>query len=339
MKCMGLMSIASACLIASACGRVAPPPEEVIVYTSVDQDYSSNVFDAFTRETGVRVSPVYDTEAGKTTGLFRRLLAERDRPRADVFWNGEICRSIQLANEGITADLSDLLPDDDVRRWSDKNGRWAAFALRARVIVYNTNSVKPDQAPRTLADLTDKRWRAKVAIANPLFGTTATHMAALYEVLGDEKAEAWLLALKANDVRVVEGNSTVRDMVGAGEIPLGLTDTDDYFGGKLGGAPLGCVLPDQDGMGAFVIPSSVVMISGGPNPDAARRLVAFLLAARVEAIIANSRARHWPVRSGLKVPEDLERELKGLKPMDVDYRRVAARMAEVGRRVEKILLQ
>jgi iron(III) transport system substrate-binding protein len=61
----------------------------VIVYTSVDQVYSEPVFRAFEKERGVKVLPVYDVEATKTTGLVNRLIAEKARPQADVFWSVE----------------------------------------------------------------------------------------------------------------------------------------------------------------------------------------------------------------------------------------------------------
>lgn len=330
--------VALAVFLAAGCGGRPSGSAEVVVYTSVDQVYAWHVFDRFTERSGVRVRPVFDTEAGKTTGLYHRLLAERRRPRADVFWNNEISRSIQLADEGLAADLSDLIPEDIPRRWLDGERQWVSFSLRARVIVYNTDLLSPAEAPRTLRQLTEERWRAQVAMANPLFGTTASHMAALYEVLGDEAAEAFLRDLKANEVRVVEGNSVVRDVVARGEVPVGLTDTDDVFVGVADGLPIALVLPDQEGMGTFVIPNSVMIVAGGPSPEAARRFVRFLLQPEVEELLAFSRARQLPVRSSVPRPEELV-PLTSVRAMDVDYRQVAQRMPEVARRLEGIFLR
>lgn len=330
--------IAFTVLLAAGCGAKRSGSAEVVVYTSVDQVYARQVFDRFAERSGVRVRPVFDTEAGKTTGLYRRLLAERRRPRADVFWNNEISRTIQLADQGLAADLSDLVPEDIPRRWLDSEGKWVSFSLRARVIVYNTNLLSPEEAPKTLRQLTEERWRGKVAMANPLFGTTASHMAALYEVLGEESAETFLRDLKANEVWVVEGNSVVRDVVARGEVPVGLTDTDDVFAGIADGMPIALVLPDQAGLGTLVIPNSVMMVAGGPNQEAARRFVRFLLQPEVEELLAFSRARQLPVRSAVSRPEELV-PLASVRAMDVDYRRVAERMPEVARRLEGIFLR
>ena len=75
--------------------------------------------------------------------------------------------------------------------------------------------------------MTDGKWKGKVALAYPLFGTTATHVAALYAGLGKDDAESYLKALRENNVLIVDGNAVVCDLVVEGRIPLGFTDTDD----------------------------------------------------------------------------------------------------------------
>ena len=275
----GLICLTALPLLLSSCkdkGEAKREAAEVVVYTSVDQLYAREIFDLFTQKTGIQVKAAFDTEATKTTGLFNRLMAEKDHPRADVFWNGEICRTLQLIDAGLGEDISDLVPASLPQRWVGDSGYWAAFSLRSRVIVYNTDLIKsPAGAPQTLAGLTSPEWKGKVAMANPQFGTTATHMAALYAFQGAEKTEQWINALKANDVRLVEGNGPVVDVVARGELPVGLTDTDDVFSGMEEGKPINFILPDQAGMGAFVIPNSVIRIKGGPNAEAARTFIPF----------------------------------------------------------------
>jgi iron(III) transport system substrate-binding protein len=329
-----LFAAAMACL--PGCPRSSSTPS-VVVYTSVDEVYARPVLERFTKETGIRVDAKFDTEAGKTTGLYNLLLAERERPVADVFWNNEICRTIQLAEAGLADDLGDLAPADLPRRWVDPGGRWAAFSLRARAIVYNTTLLKPDEAPRTLAELALPAWRGKVAMANPLFGTTAGHCAALYETLGDTRADAFLTALKQNGVRLVEGNSVVRDLVARGDVSVGLTDSDDVFVGIDRHDPIALILPDQEGAGTFVMPNTVMVVKGGPHGEAARRLVQFLLSPEVERMQAFGESRQWPTRGAVSRPAELA-AFAGLRALDVDYSRVAARMPDTARRVERIFL-
>ena len=70
--------------------------EQVVIYTSLDKVFSEPILKAFERQTGIKVLDVYDSEATKTTGLVNRLIAEKNNPRADVFWNSEIGRTIVL---------------------------------------------------------------------------------------------------------------------------------------------------------------------------------------------------------------------------------------------------
>lgn len=87
-----LFLLAAASLFA-ACG---PSERSVTVYVSHDRNLSEPVLQAFEQKTGIRVDAVYDTEANKTTGLVNRLLAEQAQPQADLFWNNEVGRTLQL---------------------------------------------------------------------------------------------------------------------------------------------------------------------------------------------------------------------------------------------------
>src|SRR5207249_11264893 len=124
---------------------------------------------------------------------------------------------------------------------------WTAFAARARVIVVNTNLVPEADRPKSVLDLTDSKWKGRAAIAKPLFGTTATQAAALFEVLGPEAAMAFYRGLKANGVNVVAGNKQVAEGVAKGQFAVGLTDTDDALGEIEAGKPLAMLFPDRDG--------------------------------------------------------------------------------------------
>ena len=82
----GLGLLAALASSFSGCkAETKPPPQQVVVYTSLDKVFSQPVLKAFEKETGIQVLDVYDSEATKTTGLANRLIAEKDSPRADVF--------------------------------------------------------------------------------------------------------------------------------------------------------------------------------------------------------------------------------------------------------------
>src|SRR5262249_47050190 len=162
------------------------------------------------------------------------------------------------------------------------DGTWTDFAARARLLLVNKKIVSPGEMPHSIRDLANPRWKGQTAIANPLFGTTTMHVAALFTTWGEEQARAFFTALKANNVRIVSSNGEVKRLVATGEIAFGLTDTDDGFEAVKEGAPVEVVYPDQDGIGTLVMPTSAMLIRGGPHPETGRKLVDYLLTRDVE---------------------------------------------------------
>jgi iron(III) transport system substrate-binding protein len=299
----------------------------VVVYTSVDQVFAEPVLRRFDQQTGVEVRAVFDTEETKSTGVLNRLIAEAGNPRADVFWSGDPVRPYQLVKRGLVAayrpPAADGLPD--LARAPD--GTWTGFAARARVLLVNTTLVDAAAMPRRLADLTDPRWRDRVAIANPLFGTTTMHVAALVTVWGEAQTRELLRGLEENGVRVASSNGEVRRLVVAGEVAVGLTDTDDANEALKAGAPVAVIYPDQDSVGTLVMPTAAVIVKGGPNPEAARRLVDYLVSAPVEEQMAMS-AAHMPLRPGVRAPDGVPM-VGAIRAMQVDYAAVAGAMERI----------
>lgn len=128
-------------------------------------------------------------------------------------------------------------------------------------------------------------------------------------------------------MRVAGSNGEVRRLVVAGEVTFGLTDTDDAHEAVKDGAPVAIVYPDQQGMGTLVMPTSVVLIRGGPNPDAARQLADFLVSSEAERMMAEA-AAHMPLHPGVTTPANVER-IENIKAMQVDYGQVAETMNRI----------
>ena len=95
-----------------------------------------------------------------------------------------------LQQQGLLAPYQSPNADGIPARYRDPDGYWAGFAARARVIVYNTSQVKPQEAPSSVLDLVDPRWKGRAGLANPLFGTTTTQVAALFGQVDNPGARA-----------------------------------------------------------------------------------------------------------------------------------------------------
>ncbi|HZJ82804.1 MAG TPA: extracellular solute-binding protein [Clostridia bacterium] len=254
----------------SSCSQVQK--NEIVIYTSVDQIYSEPVFKIFEEETGVKVKAVYDVESQKTTGMAGRLDAEKSKPIADVFWNGEFTKTISLIEKGVLSD-------------------YMAFGGRGRVLLVNTDKIKPEDYPRTLKDLLDEKYLASsIAIARPLFGTTFSQACALYAELGQEEGKVYFEQIKSKGIRIVEGNSVVRDVVVSGEVVMGLTDTDDAYDAINKGKPVTMVFLDQgsEEMGTLITPNTVASVKGGPNHDNAKIFMDFITSDKAAVLLYES---------------------------------------------------
>jgi len=310
-------------LVVLFAGCLSSSPHEVVVYTALDSDFSRPIFDDFTRQTGIVVRPKFDTEATKTVGLYNEILAERDRPRCDVFWNNEILNSIRLADEGLVELYVSPAAASYPPEFRSSEGAWHGFAARARVLLVNTDLVPKNEWPTSIQDLLDPKWRGRVGIAKPLFGTTATHAACLFAHWGEQRAKKFFRQLKENAL-VLAGNKQVALAVGSGQLAFGLTDTDDAIIEVESGKPVAIVYPDRqpDQLGTLFIPNSLVIVKGGPHAEPARRLVDYLLSPQVEAKLAAGPSAQIPLHQDAKGEVRIETP-RTVHAMPVDFQQAA----------------
>lgn len=253
---------------------------EVVVYTAVDQVFSEKIFEQFEKDTGIKVKPVYDLEANKTTGLTNKILSEKENPVCDVFWNNEFVQTIELQRQGVLQPYVSPEAADIPEAYKDSEGYWTAFGGRARVLLVNTDLVDAKDYPTSIYDLTNGKYEAdQIAIAYPMFGTTRTQAAALYAALGADKGKEFFQTLKDNGVQVVDGNSVTKDMAAAGQVKIGYTDTDDAKEALEDGAHVTMCFTDQgDGeIGNLITPNTAAMIKGAPDEENAKIFIDYVI--------------------------------------------------------------
>ena len=313
--CVGII-----CVSVMTAGCWFPEENEVVVYAALDREFSEPILQQYEEATGVTVLASYDVESTKSVGLTSQLMLERDRPRCDLFWNNEILNTLRLAEQGVLDVYRSPQAEHYPKQFVSADGRWQGFAARVRVLIVNTELVSAEERPDSIHDLLDPKWKGKVGIAKPLAGTTATHAACLFAAWGEEEASDFFSQLKQN-AKVLSGNKQVAKAVARGELAFGLTDTDDAWIEKTVNAqPVEIVFPDQaeDQMGALFIPNTLAVIKGGPNPEKARKLVDYLLQAKIEEQLARADSAQFPLheeatatsRAAPKAP---------LKRMDIDF--------------------
>ncbi|MBI4221690.1 MAG: extracellular solute-binding protein [Planctomycetes bacterium] len=320
--------IAIICTILFMLVKVCHAGNEVVVYTSEDKVFSEPILQQFGKKTGIKVRAIYDTEETKSTGLVNRLIAEKDNQQADIFWSSDPARPALLEFKGIITPYFSSTAEDIPKIYKDEDGHWTGFSARARIILYNSSLVSMDERPLSILDLAKLKWRGQVAIANPLFGTTSTHIAVLFIILGDEKAKKFMNDLKANGVKIVSSNSEVRRLVARGEVKLGITDTDDANVAVREGSAVKIVYPDDSGMGTLIMPNMVCLIKNSTNQENGKKLIDYLLSAEVEKSLAFAMCAQMPLRHYVRTPADVL-TIAAIKGMDINYHDVAMKLDKI----------
>jgi iron(III) transport system substrate-binding protein len=325
------LSKALTLVILLAASGTAAAQGEVVVYTTVDDIFARPVAEQFTASTGITVKLVPDTEETKSTGLLNRAIAEKNRPQADVFWNGDPVRAEILKLRGVSARYRSPnalgLPEEH----ADSEGYWTGFSSRIRVILYNTEKIRGGNAPTSIFDfVNDATLRGSVCFANPLFGTTSMHAAAIFAVLGDTAGRDYFEGLTRNHVKMVSSNGEVRRRVAEGDCAAGITDSDDAYEAIKDRKPVSIMYPDARGIGTLLIPNAAVLIANSPNPENGKRFIDYLLSAETERALADGDAAQIPLRPNVKGPSSMP-SLSDLRRMKVDYHALAIKLDELSR--------
>jgi len=314
---------------------------DLTVYCSLDQTYGEPLIQRFERESGLKVRAEFDIEATKNVGLANRIREEAGRPRCDVFWSNEFAQVVAMGEDGLLESYSSPSAADIPSEFRDPQGRWTGFAARARVFIVNTKLADPAQI-HGMWDLLDPRWKGKVAMARPLAGTTNTHMAALFEVLGQAEgrryAETAAKLANTGELNLASGNAQVMRLVREGEVAFGWTDTDDFNVALEAGAPVVAVYPDADGVGTMLIPNTVCILKTAPHAAAARKFIDWVLRPEIEAELAASRSAQVPVRASVARPSNV-RGAADFKVMKVDLTTVGRSIEERSEELQKLFLQ
>ncbi|OPZ01374.1 MAG: putative binding protein component of ABC iron transporter precursor [candidate division BRC1 bacterium ADurb.BinA364] len=295
--------------------------------------FSEPILKAFEADTGIRVDAVYDVEASKTIGLVNRLIAEKDKPLCDVFWNNEIVQTIRLAGMELLERYKSPNARDLPEAFRHPDGLWTGFAARARAIIYNRDKIAEADVPRSIRQWgEDARYSGRFAVASPLFGTTSSHAAAMLAKWGRENLQSLYAEWIDNEAAVLAGNGTVKNEVADGRYEFGLTDTDDIFSAMDDGKPVGMLFPVE----GLLIPNSVALIAGAPHPEAARRLIDYILRPETEEALAHAVSGQIPLRENIARPSRVP-AADEVNDIGVDWSKAARLTEEAGQLTNEFL--
>ncbi len=273
-------TIAAASLFLGMGGTLYPLPAEaapdrLVIYSGRKEKAIKPVVDAFAKQTGIQV----DLKVGKTAGLANEIRMEKARPRGDLYISTESGIMEILTKEGLLEPYQSAATKTVADDFKSPAGTWTGISGRARVLLYNRALVSEKDAPRSIFELTDPKWKGKLAIAGTRERTTLAWATALIAAKGEAAARDYLKGLHANGLKILADNTEVWQGVGRGEFAIGLTNSPNYHLARQNNLPVGVVYTDQDagGWGTPVNPNAAAVIKGAANPEAARKFIDFLL--------------------------------------------------------------
>lgn len=313
-------------LALSACAAQAPAPEQgsspssglsgkLVIYSGRSEALIQPVIDAFQAQ---HPSLEILLKSGGNSELANALLEESPNPQADIFITTELVTIQSLAAQGVFQPYqpagAELLPAE----FLGENNLWTGLTRRARVIMYNAELVSAEDAPSSIFELADPKWKGQIAAAGSTNGSMQAQIAALRQLLGEQATGQWLADLLANQVTFFGGHTDVRKAVGAGEFQLGLVNHYYFYLQQAEGSPVGIVFPDQgEGqVGLITNATAAAVIARARHAPAAQAFLDYLISSEGQSLFAGLNYE-YPLLPGVPLRE-------GVQPLD------GFRLADVG---------
>jgi iron(III) transport system substrate-binding protein len=278
--------------------------QEVNIYNARHYGTDQQLWDAFTKETGIAVNVV---EANHDE-LIQRLVAEGENSPADIFITVDAGRLALAAEKDLFASVKTPILEADVpAHLRHPDGLWYGLAMRARVLVYDKERLNPAELS-TYEALADPKFAGKIVVRSSTSVYNLSLMGSIIAADGAEKAEAWATGLVANFARPPEGGDTDQlKAVAAGVGDIAISNT--YYLARLLasekpeeraiGEKLGVFFPNQGDRGTHVNISGAGVLKYAPNKDNAIKLLEFLVSPEAQRYFADI-SFEYPVNPEVK---------------------------------------
>ena len=293
-----------------------PEHKTLTVYTALPESEIPYYFNAFEKDTGIRVEYVR-LSAGE---MLARVTAEGDNVNAAVMFGGSNEVYITASEEGM---LDAYQPADIVNvpeTYVDSNGVWVPFYVGALAFACNTDWFEKNnmELPKTWDDLLKPEFVDQISMAHPATsGTSYTILATIVQHLGDEEV-AWdyLQKLDANVRQYTKSGSAPPMEVALGEASIALTFAHDGLKPVEEGYPIEIVFP-EDGTGYEI--GAMGILKNGPEAEKenAKTFIDWALSQRGQECFIEAKANRLPINREAKVADGLK-TLEEIKVIDYD---------------------
>jgi iron(III) transport system substrate-binding protein len=306
--------------------------DELLVYNAQHESLTKEWIDAFTKETGIKVT----YRQGGDTELGNQLVAEGQASPADVFLTENSPAMAAVERAGLFADLDAETLNQVPAQYRPSSGKWTGVAARTTVFVYNKAKLQPDQLPKSLIDLQQPAWKGRWG-APPTKADFQAIVAALLQLKGEAATAQWLAGMKANAV-VYNDNIATLKAVNAGEVDGGVIYHYYWFRDQaktkeMSGNTALHYFRNQD-PGAFVSLSGAGVLKSSKKLKQAQQFIRFITGKTGQVVLQKGDSYEYPVGSGVPanpalVPlADLQAPM--VDPSTLDAQKVTDLMTKAG---------
>lgn len=293
----------------------------VNLYTDRHYDTDAALYEAFTKETGIKVNIV----KGKSDELIERLAVEGKDTQADLLITADAGRLHRAKTKELLQPVDDEMIMKNVpENLRDSDKQWFALTIRGRVIVYALDRVDPQELS-TYEGLTSDKWKNKILVRSSTNIYNQSLLASLIAIDGEEKAKAWAQGVVNNMARKPQGNDRAQaTAVVAGEGDIAIMNT--YYIGKMLNSSdpeevkvaeqVGVFFPDQEGNGTHINVSGIGMTKHSKNTDNAIKLIQYLTGETAQEQYAKANYE-YPVNMNVE-PSDLLKSWGEFKRQDIN---------------------
>jgi iron(III) transport system substrate-binding protein len=314
-------------LVGLCAAAVSAGAQENVVNIYSGRHYQTDeaLYAGFTKATGIKINKIEASE----DAIIERIRNEGARSPADVMITvdaGRLWRAEQLGlfQPVKSAALDKRIPDN----LREPGGHWFGFSMRARVIAYNKDKVKPGELT-TYEQLADPKWKGRVCMRSSTNIYNLSLMGALIDHSGEQKAEQWAKGVRTNLAQEPKGGDTDQlKNVAAGVCDV--TVSNQYYYARLARSQkpdekqaaekIALVFPNQQTWGTHVNISGAGVLKHAPHRDNAVKFLEYLASDEAQRYLADGN-NEWPVVRGVKVDNPV---LNALGDFKADRLNVAA---------------
>jgi iron(III) transport system substrate-binding protein len=290
-------TIGAVLLVGTSSGPAGASPAPITLYSGQHVQTTQALVNAFEKKTGITVNVRFDDE----DVMADQIVAEGGHSPADVFFSENSPALQYLASKQLLAPLSKSTLSESPAKYDSPNGEWLGVSARVSVMVYNTSLLKPSQLPTSAMQLSQPKWKGKIALAEGEtdFQPIVTSVAQTH---GNAAALRWLDGLKANaGSHIYPDNETITSEVNSGQVALGIINQYYWYrlraeDGASGMHSAIAYFAPHD-VGYVIDVSGAGVLRSSAHKSEAQEFVAFLGSAQGQEIIAHSDSFEYPIGS------------------------------------------